>query len=168
MKIRAKKLTILSLFTTVALVLSFVEFLLPPVFSYLPGIKIGLPNIIIIFLLYEFSLKDAAAVSVLRIFLSCLLFGNTLTLMYSLAGGILSLFIMWLLKKSNKFSKIAISISGGVFHNIGQVSVAVWIMKTKEIFYYSAPLLISGIISGALVGLAAYFLIKNLNKQKNI
>lgn len=166
MKITTKKLTYLSLFTAVAIVLSYLEFILPPILPAVPGIKLGLANIIIIFLLYKFSLRSAVTVSLVRIFLVALLFGNTLTLIYSLFGAAFSLFIMGLLKKIGCFSKIGISISGGVFHNLGQIVAAVIIMETKEIAYFIIPLTISGIVSGTVTGLAAYYLIKISLKQK--
>ena len=96
---KTKKLTFLALMTTLALVLSFVESLFPPVLAAAPGIKLGLPNVIIIFLLYRFSLKEAAVVSFLRLFAAALLFGNAMTFIYSLSGAVLSLATMVLLKK---------------------------------------------------------------------
>jgi heptaprenyl diphosphate synthase len=168
MKKSTKRLTILSLFTAVAILFSYVEFVLPPILPSVPGIKMGLPNIIIIFLLYKFSLKEAAAVSFIRIFLVAIIFGNALTLAYSLAGAVLSLGVMTLLKKTNKFSMVGVSLSGGVFHNLGQILVAMAIMQTREIGYYMIVLTLSGIISGILVGISALYLIKFFDKQKNI
>jgi heptaprenyl diphosphate synthase len=168
MKKSTKRLTILSLFTAVAILFSYVELVLPPILPSVPGIKMGLPNIIIIFLLYKFSLKEAAAVSFIRVFLICIIFGNFLTLAYSLAGAILSLLVMVILKRVKKFSPIGVSVAGGVCHNLGQVLVAMAIMQTREIGYYMFVLSFSGVISGTLVGIAAVYLMKFFDKQKNI
>ena len=100
MKTDSKKITVLALFTTLAMILSYIESLIPPVFAATPGIKIGLPNIIIIFILYKFPFLYTATVSFLRVFLVAILFGNTVTLLYSIAGAVLSLGIMVILKKN--------------------------------------------------------------------
>lgn len=149
---KIKKITLLGLLSALAMVLSYVEMLLPPIVTSIPGIKVGLPNIITVFLLYKFSFKDAFLVSLVRILMVSLLFGNIFTLSYSLAGGILSLLLMYLLKKTNLFSSIGVSIAGGVAHNIGQICVAILITNTLQIGYYMIPLFISGTIAGAVIG----------------
>lgn len=166
MKNNIKKITLFALLTTLALILSYVESLIPPLYSAAPGIKIGLPNIIIIFILYKFSFSDAATVSFLRVFLVALLFGNTVTLFYSIAGAVLSLIVMVILKKVNIFSLLGISIAGAVSHNIGQTVVAIILLKTKEIGYYMIPLFISGIIAGIFVGIIGVILLKRFENLK--
>ena len=166
MKMTTKKLTFLSFCTAVAMLFSYVEFVLPPIISSVPGIKLGLPNIIIIFLLINFSVKEAAAVSFIRIFLSALLFGNVLILVYSISGAVLSLYVQWVLKKTNRFSLLGISVAGGVFHNLGQVLCAAVIMQTAQIVYYMAVLLVSGTLAGIAVGIAAHYLTKTLKVKK--
>ena len=168
MKNSTKKLTFLSLMAAVAMLFSYLEFVLPPILPSVPGIKLGLPNIIIIFLLYEFSVKEAAAVSFIRIMLTSLLFGSVLTLIYSISGAILSLVIMWIFKKINRFSVLGVSLLGGVFHNLGQILAAALIMQTREIAYYMIILIFSGTAAGIIVGIAAYYLIKIFKRQKNI
>ncbi len=163
MRRHTKKLTLLGLLTAIALILSYVEALLPPIFVAVPGIKMGLPNIAIIFVLYRFGLKEAAAVSLVRLAAVALLFGNTMTLIYSLAGAVLSLTLMSLLKRSNLFSMIGVSIVGGVSHNLGQILVAMWLMETVEIGYYMIILTVTGTIAGILIGLAGSFVLKYLN-----
>ena len=163
MRRHTKKLTLLGLLTAIALILSYVEALLPPIFVAVPGIKMGLPNIAIIFVLYRFGLKEAAAVSLVRLAAVALLFGSAMTLIYSLAGAVLSLALMSLLKKSNLFSMIGVSIVGGVSHNLGQILVAMWLMETAEIGYYMIILTITGTIAGILIGLAGSFVLKYLN-----
>ena len=164
MRRHTKKLTLLGLLTAIALILSYVEALLPPIFVAVPGIKMGLPNIAIIFVLYRFGLKEAAAVSLVRLAAVALLFGNAMTLIYSLAGAVLSLTLMSLLKKSNLFSMIGVSIVGGVSHNLGQILVAMWLMETAEIGYYMIILTVTGTIAGILIGLAGSFVLRYLNK----
>ena len=166
MKSNTKRLVLLTLFTAVALVLSYVEAILPPIWSAVPGIKMGLPNIMIIVILYRFSLKEAAAVSLVRLFAVALLFGNVMTFAYSLAGAILSLAVMALLKKTNWFSMVGVSIAGGVFHNLGQILVAMLLLETAEIGYYMIVLAFTGTVAGVLVGIAGSLVLKRLEKVK--
>lgn len=166
MKIKTKTLVFLSLFTAVAMVLSYIEAILPPIWSAVPGIKIGLPNIVIVFLLYRMSVKSAAAVSLVRILLSALLFGNAVTLLYSLAGAALSLAVMAILKKIDRFSMIGVSVLGGVFHNLGQILMAMLILETAEIGYYMIILTVTGTIAGVLVGILGALLTRYMAKIK--
>ena len=159
-----KALAVLGLATSLAMILSYVEFLLPPLFSAVPGIKIGLPNIIIIFALYRMGIKEAAAISFVRLCLSSLLFGTALTFVYSLAGAVLSLAAMAILKKIGAFSIVGISVAGGVLHNLGQTLVAVLILGTAEIAYYMVILTLTGTVAGVFVGLAGATLLKYIKK----
>ena len=159
---RIKRLTFLGIFTSLAMLLSYVEFLLPPLFAAVPGIKLGLPNIVIIFILYRFGIKDAAAVSFIRLALSALLFGSVITFAYSFAGALLSLTIMLILKKLDLFSTVIVSIAGGVCHNIGQILVAMVLLDTPQIAYYLIILTITGTISGAFIGLCGALMIKRV------
>lgn len=158
----SKKTAFLGIFTALTLILSFAEALLPPVFTYAPGIKIGLPNIIIIFLLYRFGIKSAAAVSLVRIVITAMLFGSIVSLAYSIVGATLSLTIMWVLKHINAFSVPMVSIFGAIIHNLGQICVAILLIGTTSLIFYLPALLISGLISGVLVGVLAAYLIKIL------
>ena len=166
MKNETRKLTFLSIFSALAIILSFVESLLPPIWSSVPGIKMGLPNIIIIFLLYKFSLKQAAVVSGIRILTVAFLFGNLMTLAYSVSGAVLSLAVMWIMKKCNLFSMVGVSIAGAVSHNIGQIIAAILILGTKEIGFYLPVLAISGIVAGIFVGTAGILLLKYTEKYR--
>lgn len=166
MKKHIRKTAVLSILTTVALVLSYVEAILPPIWAAVPGIKIGLPNIIIIFILYKTGLKDAITVSVIRLFLVALLFGNAMTLLYSAAGAILSIALMTLCKKINLFSMVGVSIVGGVAHNLGQILVAMAIFETSQIGYYMLVLAVTGTIAGVFVGIAASIILKRFQKIK--
>ena len=162
MKNKSKTTALMGLFTALALILSYIEFLLPPLFPSIPGIKIGLPNIIIIFLLYRRGFRSAALVSVLRVLLVTMLFGNAMALAYSLAGAALSLLVMLLLRRLNFLSSVGISVAGGVAHNVGQVLTAMLLLETAEIGYYLVVLTITGIISGAFIGFSGNALIKKL------
>lgn len=166
MKISTRKTTFLGIFAALAIILSYVEVLLPPIWSAVPGIKVGLPNIVIIFLLYRFSLKEAAIVSFIRLLTTAFLFGSMLTFAYSFAGALLSLSVMALLKKTNFFSQVGVSIAGGVFHNLGQIFVAMIMLSTKEIGYYMIVLAVTGTIAGIFVGLAGILLLKYTQKIK--
>ena len=161
----ARVLTIMGISAAAAMVLSYVESLIPVPFA-VPGIKIGLANIVALFLVMKLDWKAAGAVSLIRVVLSSLLFGNIASLAYSLAGAFLSILAMALLKKSSIFSAVGISIAGAVFHNAGQILAAVIIMSSKEIIYWLPALIISGVVSGLAVGLAGAVLIKKIDVSK--
>lgn len=144
------------------MILAYVEVLIPPLFSAIPGIKMGLPNIIIIFLLYRRGPFCAITVSLVRIVLVSMLFGNAMSLIYSLAGGILSLLIMISLKHLNFLSSVGVSVAGGVFHNVGQILAAMILLDTSEIGYYLVVLIVTGTIAGVFVGLCGSLLIKKI------
>ena len=164
MRNKTKKIALLGILTSVALILSYIEAILPPVWAAVPGIKMGFPNIVIIFLLYRFGVKEAVDVSFIRIFIVALLFGNVMTLAYSCAGAFLSIVLMAILKKINAFSVVGTSIVGGVAHNLGQIIVAIFLFDTVQIGYYMAVLAVTGTIAGVFVGLAGAFLLKRLEK----
>ena len=159
---KAKKITILSLFCSAALIMSYIEALIPLPLPF--GIKVGLPNIIIVFILCRVGAKETIAVSLVRVLMVALLFGNALSLLYSVAGALLSLTFMIVLKALKTFSTIGISVVGGITHNAGQIIVACIVMDTVQISYYLPILAISGIIAGVLVGIAGDMLIKKFPK----
>ena len=162
MKNKTKKLTFLALSATLALILSYLESLLPPIVVSVPGIKLGLPNIVIICLLYRYGVKEAAAVSFVRLVAVWLLFGNVMTAVYSLAGAAISLFLMALFKKLSFFSMVGVSVIGGVTHNLGQILVAIFLFDSLLIGYYMLILALTGTLAGVFIGLAATFLLKRL------
>ncbi len=147
-------LALISISVSLAMVLSFTESLLPPL-AAVPGIKIGLANIVTVFLLYTLGERYALGVSIVRVFLSALLFGSVMTLAYSLAGALLSFTAMCLLKRCMLFSSVGVSVVGGVMHNIAQIAVACLVMETGGLLYYLPVLLISGVLSGIGVGIIA-------------
>ena len=151
---KTKRTALLGITITIAIIMSYIESLFPLSFS-VPGIKIGLANIVIIFVLYKMSTADAIMVSLIRIILVSLLFGNVMALAYSIAGSTLSLLLMLVLKKSEKFSIVGVSIAGAVMHNIGQILTAVIILETREIIYYLPVLALSGTVSGVIIGIVS-------------
>ncbi len=158
--LKPKKLTLIGLLASLAIILSYVEMLLPPIYAAIPGIKLGLANVVSVILLYTLSVKEAALVTLVRVLTVALTFGNLMTLAYSIAGAVLSITVMALLKKANLFSAVGVSIAGGVCHNLGQIIVAILITSTAEIGYYMIFLCISGIITGTLIGIAGALVIK--------
>ena len=161
-----KRVAFLGLTASLALILSYVELLLPPIWTAVPGVKMGLPNIVIIFLLYKCTLKEAATVSAVRLILVALLFGNAMTLAYSIAGAVLSLLVMAGLKRTKLFSHVGVSIAGAVMHNLGQVLVAMVLLQTKEIGYYMIVLAVTGTLAGIVIGLAGSLLLKYTEKVR--
>ena len=166
MKNSTKKIALLGVMASVALVLSYLEALLPPVWAAVPGIKMGLPNIIMVFLLYRFGVKECAVVSFIRIFIVSLLFGSVMTMAYSLAGAFLSVTLMAICKKTNLFSVVGTSIVGGVAHNAGQIIVAIFLFNTVQIGYYMAVLAVTGTVAGVAIGIIGAILLKKTEKIK--
>lgn len=163
----AKKVAYLGMLTALAFVFSYIEFLLPLNFG-VPGIKPGLANLVVIVALYMLNVRTACALSFVRILLTGLTFGNPASMIYSLAGGMLSLVVMILAKRCNLFSVTGVSVLGGVFHNVGQIVVAILVVETKSLLYYLPVLIISGTVTGALIGILAAILIRHLNKTKEL
>ena len=157
---KTKRLVLLSMLTAVAMILSYVESLLPSV--GIPGVKMGLANIAVIFALFRFGWKEAAALSLVRVVLVSLLFGSVGAMLYSLAGAVLSLAVMALLRRIDRFSTVVISVAGGVAHNAGQILMAMLILQTKQLLGYLPVLAVSGIAGGVLTGLAAALLIRRI------
>lgn len=159
---KTKKIARIGMFVAAAFVLGYVESLIPLSLG-IPGIKIGLSNIVVMLALYEMKPGEAFGIAMTRIFLMGITFGSFSTLMYSLAGGFLSFFVMFFLKRGKWFSVYGVSIAGGVCHNIGQLLVAAYILRTSLLAYYLPFLLVAGCISGVAVGVAASLLIKRLH-----
>ena len=161
MRIKTKKLAFLGMCCAAAMILSYVESFI----SFgVPGLKVGLPNIVMVFLLYRLGWKETAAVSLLRCVLTSLLFGTVMSLAYSIVGAVLSLTVMTLLKKSDKFSEVGVSIAGGITHNAGQIAVAIAVTGVEEIAYYMPVLAVGGTLAGLVIGVAGAMIIKRLKK----
>ena len=160
-----KKTAYFGVYISLALILSYVESLIPISFG-IPGIKLGLANLVVVIALYKAKKPSyALIVSVIRIILSGFMFGNMFAILYSIAGGLLSFVVMIILKKKESFSIMGVSIAGGVFHNIGQLFVAMIVVESYKIGFYFPVLLIAGLITGALIGIVAGEVLKRI---KNI
>lgn len=162
---KTKKVAFLGLSIALAMILSFVESQIPALVA-IPGIKVGLPNLVMVFLLYRVGWRETVTVSIIRIILVSMLFGNVQTITFSLAGAVLSLLGMILLKKLGLFSCITVSIVGGILHNVGQIIAACFWTQTAEIAYYLPVLLVSGTIAGTVIGLVSGLLVKRLEKWR--
>ena len=163
MKSNTKRLAYLSLITAVAMILSYVESLIPPLVA-VPGVKIGLSNIATVFALYTLGVPSAIAVSLVRVVLSALLFGNVASLIYSIFGAVAALLFMGVMHGTKLFSPVGVSISGGIAHNAGQIIAACLILESSAISVYLAPLVVSGTAAGVLVGIASGILISRIGK----
>lgn len=156
-----KKVPVLGMFIALALVMSYIESILPLNIG-IPGAKIGLPNIVIIIALYKAGEKQASIISIVRIFLAGFLFGNMFGIVYSVMGAIFSLGIMILLKKKTDFSVYGVSMAGGIMHNVGQIVTAMLVLETKELVYYLPVLAVIGTVSGIFIGMISGMLLKRL------
>ncbi len=152
---------ICGVFIALAMVLSYLESLVPISFA-IPGIKLGLANIVTIIALVKLGLKPALIISVGRVLLSGLLFGNQATIMYSMVGALFSIAVMFIVRKLKLLAITGTSVCGAVAHNLGQLIVAAIVIENTKIFYYMAVLSVSGIIAGVLIGLLAGIIIKNI------
>ena len=161
MNSKTKRLTTAAVTVAVALILSFVESQIPA-FVAIPGVKVGLANIAVIFTLYKLGTKTAIVVSILRVAMVSMLFGNVASLIYSISGAILSLAIMILLKKLTSLSTVAVSVCGGVMHNVGQIAAASVMLETNVVIYYLPFLLVAGTVAGTVIGIASALLIKRV------
>ena len=161
MKFNTKKLTALAVTVSLALILSFIESRIPA-FVAIPGIKVGLANIAVIFTLYKVGYPEAVAVSILRVLLVSFLFGTPVSLIYSISGAALSLISMILLHRLTRLSEVTVSVCGGVMHNIGQIAAASFMLSTNVVVYYLPFLLVSGTLAGIAIGVASAILVKRI------
>lgn len=151
----------LGFFAAIAIIFGYVETLVP-VFAGIPGIKLGLANLSVLIILKKYGFKEAALVSVVRILVIGFLFGNLFSILYSLSGAALSLTVMTLLLKKTELTTVGISVLGGITHNIGQLIIASLVVENTAVFYYTPPLLISGVVTGFLIGALTQEVLKRL------
>ena len=151
------------LLIALALILSYAEAQLPAFFA-VPGMKLGLTNLVVLLALYLMGSGSAVTINIIRIMLAALLFGNGMSLAYSAAGGLLSGGVMILLKKTGRFSVVTVSIAGGVMHNVGQILVAMVLLGTSSLAWYLLILWFTGIASGAVIGILGGLLCGRLEK----
>lgn len=158
-----KKTAYLGLLCAAAMILGYIESLFP-VLAGVPGMKIGLPNLAIVMVMYLYSWKEAAMVSIVRILVIGFLFGNAFSIAFSLAGGMLSLLCMELARRFGKFGCAGVSMVGGVMHNAGQIVIAILIVENVKIGYYFPVLMITGLITGILIGIVSNILVRRMRK----
>lgn len=157
-----KSLALLGMLLGLALLCSYVETLIPFHFR-IPGIKLGLANIVVVIAMYLIGPKEALLITVARIFLSGLLFGNMFAVVYSLAGGLLSFFVMFLLKTKIKLHVISVSAAGGISHNLGQLIVAALVVENINLLYYMSVLFFAGLLTGLLIGIVSREILARLS-----
>ncbi|MGN0367290.1 MAG: Gx transporter family protein [Wujia sp.] len=158
---RNSQIALQGILVALAMVLSYLESLVP-VMAVAPGVKLGLANLVTMLAFEKKGIRFAAGISVTRILLSGILFGNLLVIVYSLAGAFCSLFVMAIAKKMRIFGIVGISVLGGVFHNVGQLLVAAIMLENANIFYYLVVLGISGTIAGCVIGFLTVYFVKNI------
>lgn len=161
---KIKKTAYLGLFSAVAIIFGYVESLFP---VGIPGVKLGLANLVIVFLLYLYGVKEAIEVSFVRILVIGFLFGNLFSILFSLAGAAVSLFFMVVLKRTKVFSVVGVSVAGGVAHNLAQIVVASFVVGNLNLFWYLPVLLLSGVIAGFLMGLLATEILKRMQMRED-
>ena len=156
-----RRLTALALTVSFALILSFIESRIPA-FVAIPGVKVGLANVAVIFALYKFGIAEAAIISAIRVVLVSTLFGSPVSFIYSFMGAVLSLSVMFLLKRFTPLATVTVSVAGGVAHNVGQICAASVMLGTNVVVYYLPFLLLSGVIAGIAVGVSSGVLINKI------
>ena len=161
---KTRKIATLALAIALAMILSFVESQIPA-FVAIPGVKVGLANIAVVFVLYKLGWKEAVLISLVRVFMVSVLFGTAVSLFYSVAGAVLSLTGMVLLKRTGLFSTVAVSVTGGVLHNVGQILMACLLLETNVIVYYLPFLILSGVIAGVVIGVVAAIMVNRVQVE---
>lgn len=148
-----------------AFIFSYVETLIPFEMIGIPGIKLGLANLVVLVAMYTLRLRDAFVISLVRILLVGFTFGNPYSAIYGLCGGLLSFGVMALLKKTDWFGTIGVSLAGGIFHNVGQLMVAILVVENVNVAYYFPPLLIAGAITGAIIGIVTDMIVRRIKRM---
>jgi heptaprenyl diphosphate synthase len=164
-RLKPVKLALYAMMICIAMILSYVETLIPVPF-FAPGMKLGLANIVTMVAVYRMGIFDAAAISLSRVCLSAMTFGNIFSLAYSLAGSVCSLAVMAALKRTGKFGIAGVSAAGGVCHNIAQIGVAAFLLETGELVYYLPVLFITGTITGFVIGILCKIVLKSLGRVR--
>ena len=161
---RARRVAISALFASLALIFSYIEAILP-VAPGIPGIKLGIANLVVIIAMYRLDLRYALVINLIRIFLAGFMFNGLYGAIYSLCGCLVSYAVMCIMYKSGLFSVIGVSMGGGVAHNIGQLCIAAFLVSSYQIFYYLPVLIISGTLSGILIGWLSWILLEHIPKR---
>ncbi len=162
-KLTPRRVALCGMMVALAFILSYVEHLIPFNFG-IPGVKLGLANLVVLLALYTLDLRDAFVIAVIRIILTGLTFGGLFSMLYSLAGGLLSFLLMAFLSRKKLLGTTGVSICGGIAHNVGQLLVAMCVLETGNVWYYFPVLLISGAVTGTLIGLVGGLMVGRLQK----
>ena len=157
----SKRVAFGGVMVALAFVFSYIEFLLPLPIG-IPGMKLGLANLVVLLCLYILGAPMAVAISVVRVFLATFIFGSVSGMLYSLAGAALSFLLMWPCSRCKGISPVGVSMLGGVMHNVGQLIVAFWMLGVSGVLYYVGPLLIAGAVTGFVVGIATRMLLPRM------
>lgn len=160
----ARKVAVGAVFASLALIFSYIEVIFP-FQPGIPGVKLGLANLVVVVALYEMDARSALTINLIRVFMAGLLFTGLFGMLYSLAGSLMSFLVMFLFKKNGHFSIIGVSMAGGVAHNFGQLIIAALAVSTSSLFLYFPILLFSGMAAGIIVGIGSYILISRLPKS---
>lgn len=151
-KTAARKTALYGMLIALAFIFSYIEALVPMPIP-VPGVKLGLANLVNVVGLYTMGVKGTISVGLVRIILVGFTFGNTFSMIYGLAGGAMSLLVMSLMKKTGWFGTVGVSVMGGIFHNIGQLLIAAFVTKTAGVFSYFPVLAVAGIVTGTVIGI---------------
>lgn len=158
---RTRTIAMCGVMAAMAMIFSYVESLIPiPIPVY--GVKLGVANIAIITVIYAIGEREALIINCIRITLTAVLFGNLNSFIFSMAGGLLSFVVMVILKRTKMFSIVGVSVAGGVFHNVGQIIAAIFIMETGAIIYYLPVLIVAGVITGIIIGIVSSLVAKRV------
>lgn len=158
---KVESIAVVGVLSAFAIILSYIETFITFDF-YIPGVKLGIANIAVVIVLVKYGMGQAFMVNIIRIFIVCIMFSNTFSLLFSLIGAAFSFVVMCILKRAGCFGIIGISVSGAVFHNIGQIILASILIYGKSIVYYIPVLIIAGIITGIIIGIVSGMVIKHL------
>ena len=159
-----RRVALTGMMASLALIFSYVEVLFP-FNAGIPGVKLGLANLVPLIILYRLDARYAFAANLIRVILAGLLFSGLFAALYSLAGSLTSFLVMYLLKKTRLFSVIGVSTAGGVFHNLGQLIVAMLAVSGPQLIHYMPVLIISGMIAGIIVGIGASILLDRIPEK---
>ena len=164
---KTKSIATFGMLIALAFILSYIESIIPMPVA-IPGIKLGLANLVVLTALYTMGPKEAFVLSLIRIILVGFTFGSPSTMLFSLAGGLLSWFLMVMLRKIKSFSIVGVSVAGGIAHNVGQILTAIWVVDNATILYYLPFLLISGVVTGAVIGIVGSMIVNSIKKFRLI
>ncbi len=159
------KIALSAIMVAAALIVSYIEAMIPAVIP-IPGVKLGIANIVVVVALYMFGARYALTINVIRIFIAGFLFSGVFGILYSLAGGLLSFAVMLIVKHFKCFSIVGVSLAGGVFHNLGQLLTAAYLVSNIKVFVYFPVLIFSGLICGTVIGIVAGILLQRLKKVR--